>query len=171
PATPAQLQRAVRWLEEASQKNPDSLALLMHLAGLRQLQQKYSEAEQLYRHILLRNNRNPIAMNNLAWLIALENGNKEEALDLINRAIELVGPVAELLDTRAVINLMRGKPELAIGDLRTALDEAPSATRYFHLARAQLETKNLRAAQASLKDAKELHLTRESIHPLEQQAY
>ena len=33
-------------------KNPNSLALLFYMAGLRSLQQKYDEAETIYRQIL-----------------------------------------------------------------------------------------------------------------------
>ena len=51
-----------------------------------------------------------MALNNLAWLLALQHKNGTEALKFINRAIDLAGPVAELFDTRAIVHLALNNP-------------------------------------------------------------
>jgi tetratricopeptide (TPR) repeat protein len=171
PATAQECKQAERRLLDALAKEPSSLALLIHLAALRQLQQDYPEAETIYRRILSPSSRSPVVLNNLAWLVALRGGKTDEALALINEALNLAGPASALLDTRAVVQLARGKAAAAIDDCRVAIQETPSAIRYFHLARAQLMAKDRRAAAASFKEAQALNLTRESVHPLEQAAY
>jgi tetratricopeptide (TPR) repeat protein len=82
----------------------------------------YKEAETLYRQVLQRDARNAVAQNNLAWIVALRDGNGQEALARVNNAIEVLGPIPELLDTRAVALLVTGQTDLALADLQAALD-------------------------------------------------
>jgi cellulose synthase operon protein C len=169
-----QVERVERGLMEAVHKSPKSLALLFYLAGLRSLEWKYDEAEKLYRQIIEQDPRNALARNNLAWLLAAHDGKTKaaEALDLVNQAIRLVGPSAELLDTRAFIYLKMETADEALKDLKKALEEEalkqnPSAVLYFHLALAQEMLRDPGAA-VSLRRAQRLKL---KVHPLEQQSY
>jgi predicted Zn-dependent protease len=152
-------------------RDSHSAALLITLADLRDFQGRYEEAEALYRQVLLKNDKNIFALNNLAWLLAMRDGRGQEALALINRAIDQVGPSPELLDTRGVIYLRMGQTENAIRDLEDALSQSPSASRYYHLAQARHQAKDRARAVLALREAKTLGLSEKSLHPLERSTY
>lgn len=123
------------WLRETGVNNPGA-GLDMHLADLAEMQHRYGEAIQLYRKALRADPNNVVALNNLAWVLAHERKDLPQALEMIQRAITLAGPMVDLLDTRAKVYLALGRAAEAIQDLEDAIAEAPTALRYFHLAQA-----------------------------------
>jgi tetratricopeptide (TPR) repeat protein len=171
-ATPEQCRRVKPLIDQMSKKNPRSAVFLDHLAALSNLEGDYKGAISYYSRVLELRKDNAHAMNNLAWLLALKEGveNKQMALELINQAINIMGPEPSLLDTRGVTYLSLGKPHLALDDLLEATAEVPSASKYYHLARA-LELRDPVAARDALNKAKEAGLKPESLHPLEQATY
>src|SRR5262249_986233 len=130
----------------------------------------YTEAINLYRKVLAQEPRHILALNNLANLLALTGANVDEALSLIDAAIDESGPNAELLDSRALINLKKNKPDLAILDLLQANAQAPSPGKYFHLAQAQLLAKDMPAARDAFDRAKKDGLKAADLHSLERDA-
>jgi tetratricopeptide (TPR) repeat protein len=86
--------------------------------------------------MLQKNENDAGILNNVAWLLAMKERNGAEALKCIERAIELQGPIASRLDTRAMAYLALGKATEAVKDLEEAIAQAPSASHYFHLAQA-----------------------------------
>jgi tetratricopeptide (TPR) repeat protein len=110
-------------------------------------------------------------LNNLAWLLAHRKDRAEEALALLKRAIEAAGPHGAFLDTRAVVCLTLGKSEPALKDVEQALDEAPTAARYLHQARAYLLAHNAGAAEIALRKARTAGLRPDNVHALEREAY
>ncbi|HMF14671.1 MAG TPA: tetratricopeptide repeat protein, partial [Gemmataceae bacterium] len=165
--TGEQIDHVERWLQAAREKNPDATTPLLFLAELRDLQKKYVEAEALYRQVLTSDRSNGTALNNLAWLLAQKADGAAEALQLIDRAIQVHGPAPGLLDTRATVNLARDQAGAAIRDLEEANVESPGAPRLFHLARAQLKAKDRAAAAKTFAEAKRLGFDPEQLHPLE----
>src|SRR5262249_44691498 len=143
------------------------VAPMLELAELRDFQNKYTEAEDLYRQVLKSDRSNGTALNNLAWLLAQKPGGAAEALALIDRAIEVHGPAPGLLDTRATVNLARDRADAAIRDLEEANLESPGAPRLFHLARAQLKAKDRATAAKTFAEAKRLGFDPQQLHPLE----
>jgi tetratricopeptide (TPR) repeat protein len=103
----------------------------------------------------------------LAW----KEGAAAEALELINRAFDVVGPIPSVLDTRALVSLKMGKGEPAVKDLKEAVAEAPTAPRYVHLARAYLLAGHRPSALAALRTAETLGLKADSLEPRERAAY
>jgi tetratricopeptide (TPR) repeat protein len=167
----AQLQKAGLLLETAGQKHPEALALLLHLANLRELQQEYQKAEELYSQVLQRDAQNVLALNNLAWLRAMHGKQPDEALRLVNQAIKRVA-LPEFLDTRAQIWLCLNKPDEAIQDLQKAIAEKPRPVEFFHLAEAHSQAHHRDEAVAALKRGqKEFGLQKSLLHPLEQKTY
>ncbi len=163
--------RVERWLKAALEQKPKSTPLLMHLADLQGQRGKYQEEEQLYESVLKLEPHNIVAMNNRAWLMALRTGDGSAARPLIENALELLGPRAELLDTRAMVHLAMGDSAKAIADLQKAVSlDAPTASRYFHLARAYHMANNRDAAINAYRKAKELGLDRNKLHPVERMA-
>ncbi len=170
PANPDHIKRVEAWLESSTQKAPETTALLSSLADLRDLQGRYDEAESLYRRVIRNEPDNVRALNNLAWLLAVRSG-QAEALPLINHALDVCGPEAAMLDTRAAVYLATGQTDLAEVDLRQALAEAPEASHYFHYARALYQGKDVAAAGEAMRSAQAAGLTADALHPLERPAY
>ena len=181
---PVQLNRFSGWLDQAlkqSQNQRLKTLLLVGLANLRERQELYQKAEDLYKSAVKLGDDKEVApstseliataYNNLAWLTALKDGNAGEALEYINRAINLKGLSPDFLDTRGVVYLTAGDSQRAIGDLEKAITVAPSSSKYFHLAQAYLEAKNKVKAKQSLDAAKIKDWEQSGLHPLEKEAY
>jgi tetratricopeptide (TPR) repeat protein len=168
---PQQLSRVESWLESAIAKNPKSASKLMvYIAELRDLQGRYAEAIELYRKVLVSDSSNAVALNNLAWLLALTEGKAkgEEALELVNRAISLVGPLPSLLDTRGVIySRCLNNPDLGALDLEEAVAANPSAVNSWHLCLAYKKAENIGKISQAFERALKLGLTESKLHPLE----
>jgi cellulose synthase operon protein C len=167
----AQAARVEGWLMAEIEKTPDSSNLQSALAHVKLLRGRYDEAEAVYRKAAEKNNRDMMAVNNLAYLLALRGGKGEEALQLVERAVQVGGPRPNYLDTRAVAALSLGRSEPAIRDLTEVIREAPSAIAYFHLALAQQMAKNTTGARTALKMAQARGLKAAELHPLERAPY
>jgi predicted Zn-dependent protease len=180
--TKEQCARVEGWIKDAirhareSEKKPGEnrarvLTLSMHLADLYDQLGQYPEAEEAYRRVLKDDQEggNVVAMNNLAWLLALRTGNGKEAKPLIDVAIAGMGRRPELLDTRGLVYLALENPEAALADFKEATADAPTATRLYHLARAHKLTGDKEGAARVLAQAKKLGLEPAKLHPVEQQ--
>jgi tetratricopeptide (TPR) repeat protein len=164
-------ERVARLLEASLGKQPHSRAVALSLAMVRDEQGRYEEAERLYRRTLEIHAHDVAALNNRAWLLAHGLGDAQEAVELVNRAIDIAGPIAELLDTRATVYLALGDTQRAIADLEESLADAPTGVSYFHLAQAYFGTGELDAARSAFERGKLVGLTDSDIHPLEQAAF
>jgi len=168
----SQVRRVEGWLKAAITRQPAVTQLQIALAMLRTVQGRYSEAEALYRQAIAKDAKNIVALNNLAWMIAIkQEGKGAEALQLLGRAIDVAGPRAPLLDTRAVIHLKMGRSDLAVSDLEAAIADNPIPAMYFHLAQAFLMANRRDDAQAAMQDGQRLGLKPNSLDPLERPAY
>ena len=168
-ATPEQLQQVDGWIQAAGARQPESLVCGIALADLRMLQHRFEEAEQVYQMILMKDDKHLVALNNLAWLLAHTPGRSAQALDLINRAMEIAGEHAALLDTRAMIYLNNGQPNEAVKDLKEAFEGSDGAIGYLHLSLAYLEVKDKDAAATAMAEAERLGLRADALHPLERE--
>ncbi len=137
---------------------------------MRRLQGRHEDAIALLRQAAEHDKSDSVVRNNLAWLLALQ-GNADEALAAVADAMALRGEEASLLDTRAVAYIAKGKHRLAVKDLEQAVAEAPTASRYFHLARARFGAGNVAAARDALQRGRNLGLAESSIDPLERGEY
>ncbi len=122
----------------------------MVLAELRESQEKFAEAEDLYREVLKKDDHNVAVLNNLACLLALSGRQLDEAKGLIDKAIATAGPQASPMDTRATIYLALGQADKALADMRMVVNEQPAPNRFFHLALVQ---KKLAETQADAREA------------------
>jgi tetratricopeptide (TPR) repeat protein len=167
---PEQTRRVQSWLTEPLKKRP-TVSLLLAQAELLDFQTRYKEAIDLYQRILQRDERNALALNNLAWLLALHAKQPDQALATINRAVATAGPNPTLLDTRAVIQVQLGQASLALKDLDRVLAQEPSGSVHFHRAWAFLEAKDRVSAREALRRAKAAGLQPADLHSLEQDDY
>jgi tetratricopeptide (TPR) repeat protein len=166
--TAEQCAKVESWLQKALQQPGASTVLYLHLADLYDFRGRYQDAADLYRKVLAREPGNVVALNNLAWLLALKDGKADEAQKLIHEAIDILGPQPDLLDTRAVVFLALKQPEAANADLEKAMVlDAPTGARYFHRARAYQMANKRDAAAKAFREARKLGLQREHLHPVE----
>jgi tetratricopeptide (TPR) repeat protein len=171
PGAPGpQVRRVEGWLLAALKKT-SAPGVRLALADLRDYEGRYGEAEALYREVLRQDPGNAHALNNLAWLLSLNDNNHDEALRCVNRALERVGPAAGLLDTRGVILLRRGDARAAVRDLEEVAAREPSASRYFHLAQARQGKGSRVGTREAWRCAQGWGLERGTLHPLEQSSY
>ncbi len=167
-----QVRRVEGWLKAQIARQPALAQFQIAMATLRTVQGNFAEAEALYRQAIAKDAKNVVALNNLAWMMAIkQEGKGPEALQLLGRAIDLAGPRGPLLDTRAVIHMKMGRSDLAVSDLEAAIAENPIAPMYFHLAQAFLMANRREDAQTALLDAQRLGLKPNSLDPLERPAY
>src|SRR5262249_6659444 len=165
-----QLGRVEGWIKEglrAADKPAARAALQERLATLYNLQGRYQESVDLYRDCLKQNGRDVVAANNLAWMLAVTRRDLDEALALIQRAIDRAGPQLELLDTRAAVYLARGEGGLAVKDLEVVGADRASGPAYCRLAQARHAGKDADAARDALRQALRLGLKEKDLHPLE----
>jgi tetratricopeptide (TPR) repeat protein len=160
--------RVEKILKDMLANTPESISLLICLADLYDLRKRFAEAEVWYRQVLLKESENLVALNNLAWLLAFQQSPaREEALVLANKAIDLVGPSPELLDTRGVIYLMLGQGDRGLKDLEEAIAQSPSPNCAFHLARALAAANKLRDVSQIREEASKRGFDVNQLHPLE----
>jgi tetratricopeptide (TPR) repeat protein len=145
-------------------------ALLFAHADLEDLRGNFEAAQADYRRVLATDPANPAALNNLAWLLALRGAPGAEALPLIQKAIDVLGPRPDLLDTRSLVYLALGRADQARADLKASIADTPTATRYLHLARLCQTAGDAEAAAVALREARALGLRRAQLHPAERVA-
>jgi tetratricopeptide (TPR) repeat protein len=170
PATgDAEKRQIEAWVAEAVRKLPDAIGLATNLGVIWIFQGRFDEAEALYRRVLRGNPENSDALNGLAWLLALRDRSQaEEALGLINKAVDIYGPNPTLVDTMAVALIRANHLDQAIEQLTQALKRAPErASLALHLAWAH-EVKGQRdQARGQFLKAEGLGLKIQALDPLE----
>ena len=154
-------------VQEKSKAVPDSLALSLALADFMSWRGEYDYAMQIYRKMLADDQQNTIALNNLAFLIALTGGNHREALNLVDKAIEIGGPVDAFLDTRGLVYLAAGHSDKAALEFEKALSENETAEEHYHAAVAYSRINKMKEAKEALQKATELGLVEQDLHPIE----
>ncbi|MCA9185173.1 MAG: hypothetical protein KDA99_06120, partial [Planctomycetales bacterium] len=164
-----------QWVKNALDNAPNSKSAIMHMAEYQDLSGNFAEVEMLYRKYLNMPDISPqqraMVSNNLAYAMALE-GNSKESLTLIEYAISVLGPRADLLDTRAIIHLVKEDPRAAIEDLEVAIiDSGGSSLELFHLAVAKLMANDEDGSREALQNAQEVGLDVRQLNKLEQSQY
>lgn len=167
------------WLDRGLLENPDSVPLLMLLAEFADVQKNYDEAADIYKKLLARDDvfdiTRAIVLNNLAFLVALANNADEAGVDplqLIEESIQILGPTADILDSRAVVYTAKGDYQKAIRDLDNSLTDNPTSAKYFHKAVAHLGAGENTAAIKAWEDAHKLDKdARSTLNRMEYEQY
>jgi tetratricopeptide (TPR) repeat protein len=132
-------QQAVSEFETAKRLNPkDPQANVMLAQGLRRAG-KNADAERAYRDALALQPDNALVKNNLAYLLAENGGNLDEALRLAQEASRQQPANNLLADTLAYIYIKKDLPDSAIQILSNTTRKDPNEPVYhYHLAMALL---------------------------------
>ena len=122
--------------EELLTKNPDSIPGIMGLAAAYEIQGKHDQAKEKYARALEIQPNLPAAANNLAWLLASEEGaDLGEALRLAMQAKQAFPDQPHIADTLGWVHYKRKSYSLAIFQFRQALANRPEdPTIQYHLA-------------------------------------
>jgi cellulose synthase operon protein C len=155
------------WFVKAKRVDPGSVVILLLEAELRSLQHRPEDAERIYRDMLARADldalQKAVVSNNLAFHLAKPDS-VEEAKTLIQAAIDELGPLPDLLDTRGMIHVAAGDTKEAVKDLEEAVLQ-PTEVKFLHLAWAQLRDGDKAAAKVSLEAGRRKGLSMTRLSP------
>jgi tetratricopeptide (TPR) repeat protein len=155
-------------LREAINQYPDDPQLLLAVSGVRYLEGRLDDVVELSRRLLKRDSKNVTAMNNLSSILGEQSNHWSEAEEIIDRAIQIDGRTATLLDTKAMILLHSGRAEAAGQCLDEALAQSDRDPRYrFHRALVDQRLHQLERARDHLADARAAGLASSMLSPLE----
>jgi tetratricopeptide (TPR) repeat protein len=131
PAAAAEAVRAAVALD------PQFTTARLELASDDERARRYDEAIAQYRAILGYNANNPIALNNLAYGLAVQKNRPEEALPFAERAAALNPKDWTTLDTIAWVHHLLGRQNDAMRSIAAAVTASPApqnAEVYWHAA-------------------------------------
>jgi tetratricopeptide (TPR) repeat protein len=122
-------------------QEPNSIEAINVLAILLQATNQPEESAGLYQRILTLQPNNVVAMNNLAWIMCVEQGKFQQALELAEKALKIAPDYLDVIDTHGVIYLRMGEFNKAVQDFTTCIKLYPAsnpsaATSRLHLAKA-----------------------------------
>ncbi len=169
--TAEQWARLFKVLDAFPRDTVKSVPLMLALGDVQMRRGNIVEAEKMYQEVMAKHPDNFVAKNNLAVLWALQGKKLDEALKLIDAAIEIAGPVGQILDSRAMIYTAMQQYDKALEDLDLALQEQETAERLFHQALTHYMQGNQRAARSAMERAVEKGLDADAIQPLERPNY
>jgi tetratricopeptide (TPR) repeat protein len=177
-AKPERFRTLEEWTKTGLRTETDVAQVKLLQAEMYDLQGRYDEVIAIYRELLGFKQASPmqiaIVKNNLAFILALTRDPKNvaEAIKLTEDAMRVMGPVSDLLDTRALALMAQGKVEQAVVDLRSAsADIPPSAAKFFHLAQAEKQANNVEAARNALAQAQQIGVDLNRFTPVEKKSY
>ena len=166
-ATKPQLARLQEVLNDNIETLGKPLVLELTSAELLSWRGEYREAINAYRKLLARFEESLALRNNLAILLSMTMNEHKEALELLEKAIEIHGPVADLLDSRGIVYLGAGDTKKALTEFYEVIKQNDSAEAHFHLALALAELKQFNDAQVSLDRADTRSISAQTLHPLD----
>jgi tetratricopeptide (TPR) repeat protein len=131
---------ALNALQKAREGLPKDPAVLSNLAVTLLRLGRIPEAKQFYESTFTTQAENPIALNNLAFLMAEKNGDLDTALTFAQRARQKWPHVDEISDTVAWIYLKKNLNENAIEILEVLVNKRPDQPTFrYHLGAALLQ--------------------------------
>ncbi|MBN2294091.1 MAG: tetratricopeptide repeat protein [Pirellulales bacterium] len=143
-------------LSSALETHKENETLLANMATLRVIQGQTDKAVELYRKVLEKQPQDVMSINNLATLLGENPKTRTNALEMIDRAIEINGSQPNILDTKATILLYEGKLAEAVKLLEKATSTTDADPRYFfHLALAHQKSGSMKKAKEAYEKAEE----------------
>ena len=141
-------------LEEAVEAAPTAVNLLLILAQLEEADRLYDAAIDRYRRIIKLQPENVIALNNLAYALAVYRNAPEEGLAPAKRAAALAPRSGSVLDTWAWIEHLMGNHTVAAELLANAIAFDPAAGEMrLHAAAVAAALGDRAKAESELKEA------------------
>jgi Flp pilus assembly protein TadD len=118
---------------------------------------EWDAADEAYRKALALDPESPLVLNNYAYMLAVQNARLDEALKMVNGALEKMPKSASYLDTRAWIYYQMGKYQEALDELNASLAlDSKNAEIFEHLGHTFKALGNLERSKEAFKKAAEL---------------
>jgi tetratricopeptide (TPR) repeat protein len=134
------IQESISSLEKSRQGQPNNPAITTNLGMLYEMQNKGDVARKYYEMSIKTDPNNPLALNNLAYLITETNGDLDQALTYATRAKQRLPEHSEVNDTLGWIYLKKNLTDNAIDTFRTLVVKSPqNPTYHYHYAMALLQ--------------------------------
>ena len=134
------VQESINSLEKSRQGQPNNPSITTNLGMLYEMQSKTDIARKYYEMSLKSDPNNPLALNNLAYLITQTNGDLNQALTYAQRAKQRMPEHAEINDTLGWIYLKKNLTDEALDTFKTLVVRVPqSPTYHYHYAMALLQ--------------------------------
>jgi tetratricopeptide (TPR) repeat protein len=154
PEESASMARGEPAIAAALKSQPENLDLLLAVAVLRVAQHDDAEAIRLFEQVVKLAPKHPLALNNLATLLAEQPERREAAMGFVKRAMDESGRQPPFLDTLGTIQMRSGEAQQAIASLEEAVANGGGDPRYyFHLAAAYRLGQQPDEARAALREA------------------
>jgi Flp pilus assembly protein TadD len=148
------LNGAIEIVEKARTAAPNSIVPTLTLAVLWDQAGQSQKAKPLYQQVLQIEPDNPMALNNLAFVMAEEGVALDEALTMAQKAKQKLPANPEVSDTLGWIYIKKNLSDNAISIFRELVDKHPErATYQYHLAMAYFQKGDKVAAKKLLQTA------------------
>ncbi len=134
---------------------PESAGLRLKLAGLEDQAGNVPAAIEEYRKVLAADPNNLLALNNLAFRLANDSRQPDEALKFAQQAKELAPENPFIDDTLGWAFYQKGLYPNAVQHLEAAVRRQATAQRQYHLAMAYLKSGDTRRGETALRAALE----------------
>jgi len=134
------IEQSVNSMEKARAAQPDNTGFTTNLAMLYEMLSKKDMARKYYEMSIKADPNNPLALNNLAYLITETNGDLDQALTYATRAKQRLPDHPEVNDTLGWIYLKKNLTENAIDTFKSLVVQAPAnPTYHYHYAMALMQ--------------------------------
>jgi len=165
-----QLEAAQKRLAPLLAANPQNSTVRLYVADLDIKQQRYSNAVEHYRLVLQNDPSSPVALNNLAYLLANNSNQPGEALAYAQQIKEKMPNHPAVEDTIGWSLYRKGLYSAAVRELESAARKSPDPVIQYHLGMAYLQLGDksrgqrvLKAAMASAPTLPEAQMARDLI--------
>jgi tetratricopeptide (TPR) repeat protein len=148
------LNNAAQALQKAREFVPQSVVVLSHLGVTLDEAGRKPEARQVYEATLKIQPDNAVVLNNLAFLLADNGGDLDDALTKAQRAKQMLPSLGEISDTLGWIYLKKSMPDNAIDVFKDLVAKQPNHSTYrYHLGMAYWKKGDKTKAMEQLKEA------------------
>ncbi|HPB90578.1 MAG TPA: tetratricopeptide repeat protein [Rugosibacter sp.] len=153
-AMKGQWPETIRQLETAARAAPKSADVQIKLGDAHQGARHWKDAQSAYAKAISLDSKNPLAYNNLAWMLVTQGGSPKKAVESAKKAVSLSPDSAPFYDTLGWAQRAAGDLNAASESLKRAtMIEPKSAEFQFHYGTVLAELKQNRAARSALKRA------------------
>ena len=153
-------QEAIGSYQKAIKTNPRDLRPYMGQGSLEENAGNWQEAEKLYGQALQVKPGNPVAANNLAYLLIEHGGDKDVAVSMAQTARRGLPDVSNTADTLGWAYYYKGAYSAAVEQMRLAVKDSPKNSMYhYHLGLAYEKLEDKAHAREELNRALQLQPT------------
>ncbi len=152
-----QYEEAIQAADESIQLDSTRVTPWLTKAFIYHRQEQWELAGRSYRAALIINPESALVLNNYAYMFALQNSNLNEAMTMVDKAIEIEPENSAFLDTKAWLLFRQGKYHEALQQITVAIElGSESAEVLLHLASIHEAIGNVELAVKARTRAQEL---------------